>query len=281
MTIKDLCKEKSLWRGKPDPMAAMKYKLFSPFTAFLLFGLLPAIPLLMSKHTKAFTMGVMLVVFLIARIVQSIMSYFAAKNTHYCISEKNIYIQTGIDGGEETICRPIEYFHTIEIEEVKYNLGTVICGYGKDSGYQSYKLELLPDYQTAYDLIQQIRDHQSMSEATEQKEPVRSEVPSFPEDLLIQRIPPPPPSCRTPDDVFFGNMDQSYLRRKKRGKFLNPNYIGEYEFPDELPQESVADLQAELFGANSELTGAFPDPTVNPLPEFPEDSDDQFMQQEQ
>ena len=159
MTIKDLCKEKSLWRGKPDPMAAMKYKLFSPFTAFLLFGLLPAIPLLMSKHTKAFTMGVMLVVFLIARIVQIIMSYFAAKNTHYCISEKNIYIQTGIDGGEETICRPIEYFHTIEIEELKYNLGNVICGYGKDSGYQSYKLEFLPDYQTAYDLIQQIRDH--------------------------------------------------------------------------------------------------------------------------
>ena len=281
MTIKDLCKEKSLWRGKPDPMAAMKYKLFSPLTAFLLFGLLPAIPLLMSKHTKAFTMGVMLVVFLIARIVQSIMSYFAAKNTHYCISEKNIYIQTGIDGGEETICRPIEYFHTIEIEELKYNLGTVICGYGKDSGYQSYKLEFLPDYQTAYDLIQQIRDHQPMSEATEQKESVRSEVPSFPEDLLIQRFPLAPPSDRTPDDIFFGDTDQSYLQRKNRGEFLNPNSVPEYEFPDELPQESVADLQAELFGANSELTGAFPDPTVNPLPEFPEDSDDQFMQQEQ
>ena len=30
-----------------------------------------------------------------------------------------------------------------------------------------------------------------------------------------------------------------------------------------------------------ELTGAFPDPTVNPLPQFPEDSDDPFMQQEQ
>ena len=35
-----------------------------------------------------------------------------------------------------------------------------------------------------------------------------------------------------------------------------------------LPEESVADLQAELFGADAAQQGAFPDPTVNPLPEL-------------
>lgn len=49
--------------------------------------------------------------------------------------------------------------------------------------------------------------------------------------------------------------------------------------PDALPKESVTDIQTELFGADPKLTGAFPDPTVNPLPELPEDSDNQFMQQ--
>ena len=48
-----------------------------------------------------------------------------------------------------------------------------------------------------------------------------------------------------------------------------------------LEQGDVQDLPAELFGADPELTGAFPDPTVNPLPELPEDTDNRFMQQEQ
>lgn len=45
----------------------------------------------------------------------------------------------------------------------------------------------------------------------------------------------------------------------------------EYDGFVDLPEESVADLQAELFGADSELQGAFPDPTVNPLPELPDE----------
>ena len=141
----------------------------------------------------------------------------------------------------------------------------------------------LADYKASLskEQIEQIREHQPMSEATEQKAPVLSAVPSFPEDVLIQRFPLPPPSGRTPDDVFFGNIDQSYLRRKNRGEFLNPDSVPEYVFPDELPQESFADLQTELFGADPELTGTFPDPTVNPLPELPDDSGDQFMQQGQ
>lgn len=49
-----------------------------------------------------------------------------------------------------------------------------------------------------------------------------------------------------------------------------------------LSNETVSDLQAELFGKNAEQQGAFPDPTVNPLPALPEQDNDgqdgQFMQ---
>lgn len=49
-----------------------------------------------------------------------------------------------------------------------------------------------------------------------------------------------------------------------------------------LPDETVSDIQAELFGMNAEQQGAFPDPTVNPLPALPEQDNDgqdgQFMQ---
>ena len=49
-----------------------------------------------------------------------------------------------------------------------------------------------------------------------------------------------------------------------------------------LSNETVSDLQAELFGMNAEQQGAFPDPTVNPLPALPEQDNDgldgQFMQ---
>ncbi|MBQ5337863.1 MAG: hypothetical protein J6Z40_01695 [Oscillospiraceae bacterium] len=47
-------------------------------------------------------------------------------------------------------------------------------------------------------------------------------------------------------------------------------FVQEYGVLGDLPEETVADLQAELFGADAALQGAFPDPTVNPLPKLPE-----------
>jgi hypothetical protein len=47
-------------------------------------------------------------------------------------------------------------------------------------------------------------------------------------------------------------------------------HVQEYGVLGDLPEETVADLQAELFGADAALQGAFPDPTVNPLPKLPE-----------
>ena len=64
------------------------------------------------------------------------------------------------------------------------------------------------------------------------------------------------------------------------GYFLK-DIVSEAELMQILGKGNVQDLQTELFGADPELTGAFPDPTVNPLPELPEDTDNRFMQQEQ
>lgn len=63
------------------------------------------------------------------------------------------------------------------------------------------------------------------------------------------------------------------------GYFLK-DMVSEAELMQILGKGDVQDLQAELFGADPELTGAFPDPTVNPLPELQEQETEnrQFMQ---
>lgn len=63
------------------------------------------------------------------------------------------------------------------------------------------------------------------------------------------------------------------------GYFLK-DIVSEEELMQILGKGDVQDLQTELFGADPELTGAFPDPTVNQLPDFPEQGTEnkQFMQ---
>ena len=86
---------------------------------------------------------------------------------------------------------------------------------------------------------------------------------------------------RDPDAAFFGNMRSMTPVPEKQPTFLNPDAAAEREMLDKMPDESVSELQAELFGANAEPQSAFADPTVNPLPELPEPQDNeqgQFMQ---
>ena len=79
---------------------------------------------------------------------------------------------------------------------------------------------------------------------------------------------------------FFSDSPDTKDDMIPDGYFLK-DMVSEAEVMQILEQGDVQDLQAELFGADPELTGAFPDPTVNPLPELPEDTDNRFMQQEQ
>lgn len=84
-----------------------------------------------------------------------------------------------------------------------------------------------------------------------------------------------------PQQAFFGNMLNPAESSGKPRSFLNPDAAAEAEWLEQMEEESVRELQQELFGSESMQTHAFPDPTVNPLPELPEQSDDssQFLQQ--
>ena len=55
------------------------------------------------------------------------------------------------------------------------------------------------------------------------------------------------------EDMFFGEDSQYALRsvnddRKKRGMFLEPVIPAGSALPEEFPEESVMELQEELFG---------------------------------
>ena len=87
-----------------------------------------------------------------------------------------------------------------------------------------------------------------------------------------------------PQQAFFGNMLNPAEPSGKPRSFLNPDAAAEAEWLEQMEDESVRDLQQELFGSESMQTHAFPDPTVNPLPELPEqppqsDDSSQFLQQ--
>lgn len=78
---------------------------------------------------------------------------------------------------------------------------------------------------------------------------------------------------------FFTDLPDKSDDMIPDGYFLK-DIVSEAELMQILGKGNVQDLQTELFGADPELTGAFSDPTVNPLPELPEEQpqDDGFMQ---
>ena len=85
-------------------------------------------------------------------------------------------------------------------------------------------------------------------------------------------------SVTDPTQAFFGGVQMPDIKQKC---FLD-SAAESGEWKEIPPEESVADLQAELFGADAVQQGAFPDPTVNPLPELSDAQNDQrslFTQQ--
>ena len=73
-----------------------------------------------------------------------------------------------------------------------------------------------------------------------------------------------------PDAAFFGSARIAVPAAGEQRSFLDPDYASDAEVIEALPEDSVADLQSELFGAHAAQQRAFPDPSVNPLPFFPE-----------
>ena len=97
---------------------------------------------------------------------------------------------------------------------------------------------------------------------------------SFTEPLIVT-----PDRVQDPAQSFYSEALEENPGTIRGRNFLR-HTVTANEFMKALTQETVEDLQNELFGADAELTGAFPDPTVNPLPELQEDQpqDEGFMQ---
>lgn len=81
-----------------------------------------------------------------------------------------------------------------------------------------------------------------------------------------------------PQAAFFGDVRSMMPGPGEEPTFLDPDAATDEELLAMLSDDSVSDLQAELFGASAKLSGAFPDPTVNPLPEWKAPEDPFFSQ---
>lgn len=81
-----------------------------------------------------------------------------------------------------------------------------------------------------------------------------------------------------PQAAFFGDVRSMIPSPGEEPTFLDPDAATDEELLAMLSDDSVSDLQTELFGADAKLSGAFPDPTVNPLPVFQEKTAPVFPQ---
>lgn len=85
-----------------------------------------------------------------------------------------------------------------------------------------------------------------------------------------------------PQEAFFGSTPQIPAFPGMQRSFLNPDAAAETAWLKTAEDETIRELQQELFGSEAMQTHAFPDPTVNPLPELSESTngndDAQLMQ---
>lgn len=78
------------------------------------------------------------------------------------------------------------------------------------------------------------------------------------------------PEITDPQAAFFGGMQPEPAVPGSGERFFGSDPVSDAALLEKLPDESVADLQQELFGGEAMQTHAFPDPTVNPLPQLSE-----------
>ena len=161
------------------------------------------------------------------------------------MTNKGVYLQTGTGKKTSVIFVPYAHIQEISCDAETLDYGNVTCTLRRENDFGSVSVPLkhVADYQGVKDII--VRQLALYREA-EQKALRRSADAHVPAEAV---------PLLAVTDAFDAPL------------------------PDDLPEETVADLQAELFGADAAQQDAFPDPTVNPLPELPESQQGQFMQQ--
>lgn len=283
MCIEDFCKEKILWEGGPLPSAASKRRRRSGCGIAALICAIPGILLLPGQDPTAFFLGIALLLPLLYYIVSPFLAYRSAKHTRYCVSERGIYIQNGEGSSATTVFKAFQEFHTIKMEQNPNGGGTIICEHamGSEAARLAFRLEYIADYRYVFDLIQKQRDAAELAANPDSRIAVQPAVrldrvhgEMAAKKSYVKRKDKQPDA----DEMFFGSSRHSIMRRRDRGAFLDPTIPASSDFLAEMPEESIPELQDELFGKEASRTDAFPDPTVNPLPKLPEDDSDFFQQ---
>lgn len=207
------------------------------------------------------------------------------RHNRYCITTEGIYLKIGDGKTEQRIFAPYRRLEdvTCSTEGLPKKYGIVNCRQRKPtsdpndslSQYDYFiRLQCIRNYQIVASFIrEQIEMTEKNGTAFEQAGvyPVRTDIP--PEPSEQDKTP------ESPQQSFYAAPEQPEYAAI-RNDFLDQTMIGAAEYLEQLPQESVSDLQTELFGTNAKRSGTFPDPTVNPLPEWKAPGDSFFGQTE-
>lgn len=246
--------EKVLQRGGTASAATIRYSLLNAglviAVPFLFIGGIARQVLLAADTYDWIDGGKWLMFFCLipffCYLIYSIGQYFALKAMEYCVTNKGVYLQTGTGKKTSVIFVPYAHIREISCDAETLDYGNVTCTLRRENDFGSVSVSLkhVADYQGVKDII--VRQLALYREA-EQKALRRSADAHVPAEAV---------PLLAVTDAFDAPL------------------------PDDLPEETVADLQAELFGADAAQQGAFPDPTVNPLPELPESQQGQFLQQQ-
>lgn len=176
-------------------------------------------------------------------------------STTYCITDRGVYIQSGTGKKANTMFTPYAKIADAACKSDSLDgmlgTGTVNCILkrqktdGVKKPLKSISLQHIEDYEQ----VQRVISRQLTASSAAETETVQDTPVLTASDV------------RDPSQAFFGTQQPV----SGSESFLQPAGAEVV-----LPEETVADLQTELFGTNAELQGAFPDPTVNPLPKLPE-----------
>ena len=277
--------EEVLWEGAKSESPSFWEAVFSPALVFtIIWAMIFAFIFIAMIAAEGFSpLFLLMLLFLIMPVPIYIsrlrMSKYQARNTHYSVTTKGVYIRTGAGGFQNTQFIPFSQIREAQATrrrfDEKCDTGTVYCQYV--TPVESYNGN---EYQTEFGF--------QLMHLTEYREAVKIINAQIEEARWSERM----DAAMLRQDSSEQSAPGTYAAEAKdatdpRAAFLGPKgrILKEYDEGDsmsaeqraylkQLPDESVSALQAELFGTDAEQQGAFADPTVNPLPELPEPPQD-------
>lgn len=213
-------------------------------------------------------------------------------SVRYCITQKGIYIEKGTLGNEQT--EFIRFGRIVKAGIITCNdethAGCVALDYKTTIQNVCFEermiLHNLPDCNGVLRLItvQKERLENKVNARTQRNLPGEAEMRSVSKpveansmDSIKHHVAPvksnrthwaPKTTAIQPDDAqaaFFGNIGSQLPMPGKTASFLESDIVSVEDSLAALPDDSVSDLQAELFGADAVQQTAYPDSAVNPL----------------